>query len=651
MMNKLKALHFNYAHLNKYHDALLFAMRNLRNGKKNESQDSSMAMSTFRKEVLQKNDIDIEEESIKENALNGVERGSMNGMKERQNERSNEDIESETYYSTNPDCSERLMIVEDSDESDKKIQDSVCPASEENLVYENVAVSMSENTKNVTHQSFGAFNRKSENGDGISEYAKNVEQQQPFESFNRNSGNENGIPEDSDAKKMVGNIEKFRHFFYRQKTKILPFETPSNNGIVNWMLETHTRTDSNDPVQCDIPSAGDDKETDSKSAKVERVDENVSGKQFYYENEDDDMMVDNPLSIQEEVVVETSNLENPEETYVDAKNFNESPYENAFVTETLNCENTEDNSRSQVDLDAEKVEKDPLQLNNHDEEAEQVGKLEIVEKAFDTEEQLIEATKSGEGEKENLVPVKTYENLPSEKPRENSTPSEMKPIDVIVISSDSSDEERRKNYKKLENRGIPLSVRRARNALSQTRTAVRKVIRVTRCPDKKTWIEPRKNPATIDEPNKFQPRKYFHCTSCNINLYSVSAVLHHHNQIHTPPEELLHCQMCDVKFATKTILQAHFDHHHETHLFRCNFCSCEFVLKRNLRAHMNAHIRPQVEEPGNKRLKIDEPCRKLELPIQEHLTNPTNDEHLSTVQKTETDQKILEQEREGVRVN
>lgn len=352
------------------------------------------------------------------------------------------------------------------------------------------------------------------------------------------------------------------------------------------------------------------------------------------------MVVDDPLSIQEEVV-ETSKLEKQEETYVETKNF----HENNFHHEALNYENVEDISGPSG---IETMAKDPLQLSYSKEEPEQVGKLKMVEKAFPSGEQLSEAARSDEGEKENAMPVKTHDNLPSKKKVKNFTLDKTKAVDVIVISSDSSDEERRKKYNESGNKGISRVARRARKKVTQSLPRVRKINRVMRCPDQKISLENGKILTAADANKKLQTKKYFHCTSCNINLYSVSAVLHHHNQIHTPAEELLHCQMCDVQFASKTILQAHFDHHHETHLFRCSLCACEFVLKKNLRAHMNAHPRPKVEEPEKKRPKLDEVSGKVQLPVQQNSINPPNDHpDLLAIQNTENDDNIPHEKRDG----
>ena len=102
------------------------------------------------------------------------------------------------------------------------------------------------------------------------------------------------------------------------------------------------------------------------------------------------------------------------------------------------------------------------------------------------------------------------------------------------------------------------------------------------------------------KPKPAEPREFFQCTSCNVNLSTVADVLLHHNQIHTPNKASLCCRMCDKTFAVRSDLLIHFGRHMEKHLVRCPYCPKEFILGTNLEQHVNGEHGTTIDKSGAK---------------------------------------------------
>lgn len=229
------------------------------------------SMSSFLRSRPQKNNIQMERDCDEGNAVDSVE------VEKEETEGLEDEMEPETLQSANSDCNERLVIaVEDFDDSENRTEDLEClVGSEENLMPKKLIDGTPKNAENIEQRSFEPFARgSSEKGvNKILENANNVDTQS-LEPFDRNSANKKEIPEHAEAKTMVETMGKFQHFFYRDKTKTLPFQTHGNR-IENSVAEMHVNTDEKNPERFNVDST-DNREANFRSGKSENLREIMS---------------------------------------------------------------------------------------------------------------------------------------------------------------------------------------------------------------------------------------------------------------------------------------------------------------------------------------------------------------------------------------
>lgn len=221
--------------------------------------------------------------------------------------------------------------------------------------------------------------------------------------------------------------------------------------------------------------------------------------------------------------------------------------------------------------------------------------------------------------KQELIPTDRLNDAHQAKKSDDGTHSnevEKKEDTNVIVISDSSDEAETSDLPRGASEATPTDSSGAAGNGAYSITILsplypngRKIItipRVSAVGKNVTSTEKRKELLSREKTStNSSPRRFFQCTRCNVNLFTVAAVLLHHNQVHTPNKASLCCRMCDKTFPAKSNLFEHFNQHVESHLFRCSYCSNEFVMKKNLVEHMKIHKKRVAAETksANKRVR------------------------------------------------